>query len=146
MFRYSIITILFFPAFLMAQDRPPDFPFPIFRGQTFTVPAGYDTLWILKHNQYKNAIKKAEMLNIADSTNTLLRLKNEKLFQIISAKDSLIALNRLGYLHYRNLWDKTDRELEKAEIKNLGKWRAAFTGFMMGSVLTGAVCLILVNL
>ena len=41
-------------------------------------------------------------------------------------KDNVIDLNREGYIHYRDLWDETDRKLEKEEIKSARNFKWGF--------------------
>ncbi len=138
MMRKSPIIILFL-IFLAgaSQAQEVKFPVPIYPGETFTVPMKYDTLfWLLKNSQYNNALEKARALAIADTMISTLKMKNSRLSQIIAEKDSLIKINQQGYEHYKELWRKTDHELEKAELKYIGQFKAGLTGFYIGSLLT----------
>jgi hypothetical protein len=114
---FWIVSILIFSGWLSAQDPDEDFPFPVPGGTGFTVPVEFDTVWIMTHSQYKEAVKTGLRLEIADSMIVILENKTEKLYQIIAEKDKIIELNREGYLHYRELWEKTDVALENAEIE-----------------------------
>lgn len=145
-FTIVITLALSMAAFAQAPDS--GFPLPIEGGRTFEVPRGFDYVWLLTHSQYKEAVKQGRKLELADSINVLLELKNEKLQDVIAEKDSIITLSQRGYHHYRDLWQQTDRELEEAEIKAAKRWRFAVVGFMVGAgaaALTGAALAVIVD-
>ncbi len=123
---------------LNAQEREIPFPVPVLPGERFTVPANLDTLWLLKHTQYKRALKLAKKSEIDSTMVALLEQKQALLSEIITQKDSLIALHREGYVHYRELWDKTDRELEAVEIQNGKLKRSRILFALVGAVLGAA--------
>ncbi len=130
-----IIFIWGSPVF--SQNEQTDFPISVLPRQSFDVPANFDTLWVLKNSQYKKAIKIALKLEIDSTLVVLLEQKHIKLWEIISAKDSIIVLTKEGYIHYRDLWEETDRALEEAEIKAASRWRFVTIGFYVGTILTG---------
>lgn len=119
---------------LFAQD----FPIDLVPGDTFQVQAQYDNLeverlWLLTDRQYKTALKKVLKYNINLEIEETLNKKIEILDQIIVEKDSIIALNRRGYIHYRDLWEETDRKLEEEEIRSSKNLRK---GFYIGTAVT----------
>jgi len=135
--KYFIILFLLSFVILSAEAQEVKFPVPIYPGETFTVPIKYDTLfWLLKDSQYQTALAKAQKLVIADSTIKILRMKNDRLERIVAEKDSVLKITQEGYEHYKELWRQTDFKLEKAELKNIGQFRAGLTGFYIGSLLT----------
>lgn len=125
---------------LNAQEREIPFPVPVLPGERFTVPSNLDTLWLLKHAQYKRALKLAKKSEIDSTMVALLEQKQALLSEIITQKDSIIALQRAGYVHYRELWDKTDRELEAVEIQN-GKLKRSRILFALVGAALGATAI-----
>lgn len=132
---FFFTTALFLTAELHAQVQ---FPVPVLPGERFTVPTNLDTLWLLRNSQFKRAVKIAKKAEIDSATAALLEQKTVLLNEILVEKDSLIALNRKGYIHYRDLWEKTDRELEEVEVKNDKLKRSRMMFALVGAVL-GAV-------
>ena len=129
----ALIPIAFSPAYGQGMK----FPQPLHPGETITIPAGFDTLyWLLKNSQYNMAIQTAQKLEIADSTIVKFKANELNYKKVIAEKDSIVQAYKEGYDHYKVLWEETDVKLEKAEIKNLGLWRMAFTGFYIGTILT----------
>jgi hypothetical protein len=124
-------------AFSSVHSQGIEFPQPLYPGEKITIPAGYDTLyWLLKNSQYNKAIQTAKKLEIADATIDKFEANELNYKNLIAEKDSMIQAYKKGYDHYKVLWEETDVKLEKAEIKNLGQWRMAFTGFYLGTILT----------
>lgn len=134
-------VILLFPMVFasLGMVHAQELPLPVYSGESFTVPANYDTVWILKNSQYNRAIKIAMKQEIDSSSAALLEQKVILLNQIIAEQDSLITLNRQGYLHYRDLWQTTDLKLEEAEIKASHRWRWGTYGFYIGVGLSAIV-------
>ena len=131
----KLLTLFFclFAGSLIAQEAGQvEYPFYVLPGEQFRVPSNSDTLWVFDHHTYKNAVKMALRSEMTDSLNYYFELKNQKLQEVIVNKDSIIAVTGRGYVHYRDLWDKTDRELEEAEIKAAQRWRFALWGFVVG--------------
>jgi len=131
-----VISVLSFN--IQAQDV--EFPQPIIPGQSvFDVPAEFDTLWILKHSQYKNCIKNSKELVLADSMYQLLDKKSQLLQNIVAEKDSIIKYNSEAYQHYLALWEKTDKQLESVELKNVSikrqRWYFGIAGLIVGGLL-----------
>jgi hypothetical protein len=134
-----LIFLLFSASSLFAQGEESSFPFYVLGGERFTVPAKYDTVWVLNHNQYKNAIKTAIKQDLDSTMAAILARKTQLLNEILAEKDSVIALNREGYLHYRDLWEETDLKLEEAEIKAAQRWRFGLYGFYIGVGLSAVI-------
>lgn len=135
----SLAVLMATATMLWAQQDDEKFPLMILGGETFTVPASYDTLWLITNRQLNRSIQTAMKLEIDSSMTALLQRKVELLNQIIVEKDSLIAFNRQGYLHYRDLWEETDYALEEAEIKAARRWRWGMYGFYIGVGIAAAV-------
>lgn len=132
------IVMLAIPVF--AQRDPGlnrEFPFYLLPGESLRVPAEFDTLWIFNQETYKNAVKKALQLEVADSLAKQFELKSAALEAVIVEKDTIISMSREGYIHYRDLWEATDRKLEEAEVKNAKRWQVVFWGFVTGAVTSG---------
>lgn len=113
--------------------------------QSFTVPAGTDTVFVISRAQMEAATVKAESLVLADSTITVLERKAALLGEIIGEQQGIIDVRTEAYTHYRDLWAETDRDLEEAEVK-VDKYRRSrlrwalvsaavvgLTGFLIGS-------------
>ncbi|MFQ5652145.1 MAG: hypothetical protein ACE5IY_19625 [bacterium] len=132
----QMIVLMLLAAPALAQNSGKvDYPFYLLPGEQLQAPRNADTLWIFDQTTYKNAIKKALKLELSDSLVVLLEVKSGKLDEVIKEKDSIIALSHKGYIHYRDLWQKTDQELEQAEIKAAQRWRFAFWGFVVGATI-----------
>lgn len=132
------ILLLSLPAF--AQNDAGlnrEFPFYLLPGEGLRVPAQFDTLWIFNQKTYKNAVTKALQLEVADSLAKQHELKAAALEAVVVEKDTIIAMAREGYIHYRDLWEETDLKLEEAEVKNAKRWQVVFWGFVTGAVTTG---------
>lgn len=89
------------------------FPILLFKGELFRVPDNLDTLWILSHTQYKNAIKIAKKYELTKEIESILQKKNNSLQEIIIQKDSLLSLYISGYLYYKNFWKATEQSINK---------------------------------
>ena len=139
------------PHTVQAQQEN-DFPYPMAPGDRYgaRTVGSKDTLLVVTYNQLNSLLLKGDELELSKREKelllkkiSLLEKKSDKLqeknilFQtIIAEKDTLIRLNREGYMHYRNLWDRTNHELEKAEIKNTGRWKLFGYGFYTGTIVT----------
>ena len=92
--------------------------------------------WILGHKEYKNFIKISRYYEIDSERIDLLNQKIVLLDSITTEKDSVIALYREGYVHYRDLWTDTSFKLEEAEVKASKRWQFFQVGFLVGAVAT----------
>lgn len=128
--------------FAQAPVKLDRFPIPLLPGDEFTIQEEYvindsvfkvDQLWLLKNSQYKTALKIAKKQEIDSARVSLLAQQVAIHKQIGAEKDSIIALNRAGYLHYRDLWNETDRKLEEEEIKSARNFR---WGFYVGAAVS----------
>ena len=113
------ITIFLFWALslssLMAQNG---YPIRIEPNTSKQITAGENPLWIITGTQMDSAVATGMAYKICDSTNTLLKLKINKMEQItIQLKAINDTLNK-GYEHYVSMWKSCDTNLEKTE-KNL---------------------------
>jgi hypothetical protein len=80
-------------------------------------------LHLLRDRQLRNLLKMAKKQK-ADSAMASILEKQVNILKLIQTeKDSIITLNHEGYIHYRDLWEETDRKLEEEEIKNAKKFR-----------------------
>ncbi len=140
-----LITIIFF-SFLPHQGALLHAQTPILPGQTQTITAERDTLMVVKYSEMKEAIKASKHLEIADTMIILLEEKTERLKQIINEKDSIIALNREGYIHYRDLWETTDLELEEAQIRIEELKRSRLKTGIMSGLLTGVLTVAIIGI
>ena len=134
---------------LFAQAPPDTVRFPVLLrpGDTFTVQKEYlvrdsikvkdtlrdsvfkvnvNVLYVLRESQARNLAKKASKQEIDSTMASILEQQVEILKQIRKEKDNVIALNKEGYIHYRDLWDETDRKLEKEEIKSARNFKWGF--------------------
>ena len=94
----------------------------------------------MKDSQYKMALKIAKRQEI-DSINISFLNKKIELYDMIKAeKDTIVYFFKDGYVHYRDLWDDTSKQLEDAEIKASQRWLYFETGLVLG-----ALVVILVN-
>jgi hypothetical protein len=128
----------------LAYAQETVFPIPVVPGEpVLDVPANFDTLWVLKHSQYKNCIKSVNELVFADSMYQLLDRKSILLQNIIANKDSIIRFNADAYARYVALWDKTDKQLEAVELENVSLRRQRLY-FGLGGVVAGLLVGLLV--
>jgi len=140
------ILILFLGYQLSAQEEKSGYPFPVLGGETIQTPAGQDTLWILKHSQYKNFIKESMKYELKNKEISLLKQKIG-LKELLSAeKDSLIIIYKDGYGHYRQLWSETDKKLETARIQASKRWLYLQYGVLGGVIFTIAVAVFAKNI
>lgn len=122
---------------LLVYAQESEFPKPIVPGEpALDVPSNFDTLWVLTHSQYKKCIKNSLNLIVADSMYHLLDQKSILLQNISANKDSIIKLNTDAYMHYAALWEKTDRQLETVELKNVSLSRQRWY-FGIGGIVAG---------
>ena len=112
-----------------AQDL---LPYHLPGGSTFTVPADYDTVTIIPTRWYRRFAGNTLELKIADEMIDSLKVKQYVMEMIIAEQDTITALTREGYVHYRDLWLETDYKLESKEIE-VEKWKSRF---MWGTLLT----------
>ncbi|MGH1365413.1 MAG: hypothetical protein ACRBF0_17760 [Calditrichia bacterium] len=112
-------------------------PVTIAPGKTKQVTAGGETLVVVPISEIRKAISESKKVEISDSMIALLHKKSMMLNQVISEKDSIIVLNRMGYERYLALWEKDSAKLEDAEVRIEDLKRSRFmTGFY--SLLAGA--------
>jgi hypothetical protein len=128
---------------LSAQVMDKGFPRPLLPNKEETIETINDTLWILTDTQFKKSIEMAKKQKIDSSLVVNLEQKINMLNEICTEKDSLIAINRSSYFHYRDLWEKIDRKLEQAEIKNAGRWKLALSGFCVGIGFTSLIFMLI---
>lgn len=121
---------------LFAQATKSQYPKYILGGMTVRVPETLDTLWVLKHSQYKKAIEIARLHELDTATIELLKRKFGLQQEVSAQKDSLIVLYKEGYFHYRDLWQETDEKLEEAEVKASKRWTFFQWGFVTGAIAT----------
>jgi len=127
------MLIIFVSNSIFAQEQEKKFPYPLLPDQdSITLPAFSDTVWILTKIQFDNFIKLALRHEIDSSLAFLQNQKVNLISRMCIEKDSLVTLNRKGYIHYRDLWTETDRKLERAEIENANKWKLGLYGFCVG--------------
>jgi len=128
-----LIPLIYFSTLSFAQNQELEFPFPLLPDQeTITLPAFSDTIWIMTNNQFRKALIIAKKQEIDSTIAAILEYKIKLMDEIDAEKDSLIVLYQNSYFHYRDLWTETDLKLEKAEIKNAGRWKVAVGGFYVG--------------
>ena len=128
---------------LQAQEI--SFPVPLLPGDRFTVQESYngtrvDTLWLLNKHQLRNFIIRAMKQEIDSARADLLRQQVDLYKKKTEQMAEIIDLRKKGYLHYRDLWLKTDAELEKAEIRAERNLRI---GFLSGVLLSAALVILL---
>jgi len=107
----KIICLLFLiiPLYVVAQQYPQE----IMPGTSKTITATTDTLWILKNSQLKNAIIKAKELEIANQQIEELKKIIGKTDTKDTEKDSLIVDLKKDRDYYKDIWQKTDNNLNK---------------------------------
>ena len=133
-----VIWMLLMASSLSAQNKT-QYPFPILGGSTVRVPSNHDTLWVLKHNQYKRALKIAKVHELDSLKIDLLELRFDLNKQIVTEKDSLIAAYNRGYERYLKLWEETSVKLEEAEVKAAKRSDFFQYGFIAGTIVTAVV-------
>ncbi len=133
-----VIWMLVMASSLSAQNKT-QYPFPILGGSTVRVPSNHDTLWVLKHSQYKRVLKIAKVHGIDSLKIDLLKLRFDLNKQIVTEKDSLIAAYSRGYERYLKLWEETSVKLEEAEVKAAKRSDFFQYGFIAGTIVTAVV-------
>ncbi len=128
-----------------ARAQEISFPVPLLPGDSFTVQSQYngqavDTLWLLNKHQLRNFIVRAMKQEIDSARASLLRRQVDLYRQKTEQMSQIIALRKEGYLHYRDLWLKTDKELEQAEIRAQRNLRI---GFFSGVLLSAALVILI---
>ena len=93
-------------------------------------------VWVLKHSQYKRALKIAKVHELDSLKIDLLKLRFDLNKQIVTEKDSLIAAYSRGYERYLKLWEETSIKLEEAEVKAVKRFR---NGLIAGTIVTAVV-------
>ena len=144
--KHFVVLLLLIGSTLPAYGQRTGYPFPVLGGTTIRVPSGQDTLWVLKNEQYKRALKIAKRQQIDSLKIDVLEGKIDLYQQIGTEKYSLVLAYKEGYIHYRDLWEKTSFELEEAEVKASKRWRFFEGGFVAGVVSFGATVLIVRSL
>ncbi len=131
--KYSVMILLLLISLpLWAQE-----PVTISPGKTKQVTAGNETLVVVPISEIRKAVAESKKVEISDSMIALLNKKTILLNQVISEKDSIIVLNRMGYERYVSLWEENSSQLEEAEVRIEDLKRSRFmTGFY--SMLAGA--------
>lgn len=125
-----------------AQTERIEFPFPVIAGETFTVPADYDTVWLLPSPQYKTFLHTTRQFRTDSTMAALSSARYDLMVQLLAEKDSLIACHRQAHLHYQELWSANQRKFEQSELKNRQKWQFAIWGFYLGTGLTAAIAVV----
>ncbi len=136
--------------FSLAQNYPfvvkPSYSLSIEKNsKVFTFPN--DTLWILKHSQYKVAIRKAKELELSEQQITEYKSLTEKLKTQSAEKDSLIEIYKKDRDFYQGNWDTCKKDVLK--INKKGKRQRLYTkiaiiGGVVGTalgILVGAIYL-----
>lgn len=131
--KYSVLIFLLLVSVpLWAQE-----PVTIAPGKTKQVTAGNETLVVVPISEIRKAVAESKKVEISDSMIALLHKKTILLNRVISEKDSIIVLNRMGYERYVALWEENSSQLEEAEVRIEDLKRSRFmTGFY--SLLAGA--------
>ena len=134
--KLILIFVLLIFCQLSAQEEKSGYPFSVLGGETIKTPASQDTLWILKHSQYKKYVKESMKYELKNKEISLLK-KKIGLKELLSAeKDSLIIIYKDGYGHYRGLWTETDKKLETARIQASKRWLYLQYGILGGVLFT----------
>ncbi len=130
--KICLICLVIFVSHLFGQENKTNYPIPVPAGSTIELPKTQTFYWILKDSQYKQAVKIA-MRHEFDSTKiSLLKQKIDLYDQVKAEKDTIVYFFKYGYIHYRDRWEKTFVELEKAEIKASQRWLFFETGLIIG--------------
>ena len=141
--KLIIITILFIASvgFSSAQNFPfvvkPTYSLSIEKdSKVFTFPN--DTLWIMKHSQYKVALSKAKELELAEQQ----LVKKDEIISTLKVqgaeKDSLANIYKKDRDFYSGYWDTCKADVKKMNKK--GKRQRLYTkiaiiGGVVGTVL-----------
>lgn len=128
MTRYLLFLFLF--AFIKIGVSQSNYPVEIPVGQTETISASEQSLWVITNSQLDSVIVTAEYLKICNETNVEYQDKISKLEKIRIEQITIIDTLQKGYDHYIELWQKCDMDLEATEIKvvkqkKLHKWFAS---------------------
>ena len=137
--KVVLLFITFGFSALLAQDNKSSYPMPIQPGSTIKLPDGKNVFWIVKHNQYKKMIKIARKQEIDSLRIDVLTNQLALYHQIQAEKDSLVMFYKDGYIHYRDYWEKTNKELEEAEVK-----AAKRLAYLQSSIAIGTLTAILI--
>ena len=87
---------MLFSSLVFAQNSEVEFPVPLRPGVTFTIPAGYDTLfWLLKNTQFEKAQNVPKIAEIDRMENVLLKKKIDLLGQKVLKQQEKISLLEL---------------------------------------------------
>jgi hypothetical protein len=104
------------------------------RDSIFTVDV--KVLYVLLDKQARNLVKKAKKQEVDSLSASILEKQVGILKEIRKEKEKIISLNREGYLHYRDLWEATDRQLEEEEIKSSKNFKWGFYVGVAVSIVT----------
>ena len=140
---FWIAVVLVAPSLLFAQGDAPDdtktdqieFPIKIGPGEPFANPLN-ETLFLINRNQFEKVIAAGLKLRLADSTIAVYEQRDFLRKKLATQKNAIINLNKEGYEHYRQLWEKTDIELEKKEIE-AESWKKRTFWSLLGLVVAG---------
>ena len=102
-----LLYLISLPVFAFCQ-----YPLPIYKGETKTIKAEQDTLWILTDAQLRAAVTKAKELKIANEQIQLLQSKTLITNNIKTEKDSIVSIMTRDRDYYKKYWQTTESDLK----------------------------------
>ena len=108
-----LISILFISISAFGQKK---YPFSILPSSTYTITTNNDTLWVLKHKQFKKTIEYAKKYKLCSELDNLQKLQISKLKEQGAEKDSLIIILTEDRDTYMDYWEECNDD-----IKTLGR-------------------------
>ena len=138
----ALFVFLFLISIVIANAQ--DYPLEIKNGETLTVTAEDQSLWIITSSQMDSVIVTGEHLKICNEQNSLNLGKITKLEAIRAEQVAIIDTLKQGYEHYNGLWAECDRKLEKTE-KEVVKQKRMHKWFATGGLAAGIAVMLLIG-
>lgn len=110
----ALVMFSLFSTELVAQQPEVDFPIPLRPGQSFTIPAGYDTLfWLLKNAQFEAASRQSKGASIDNELLDLLQTRNDLLDRKVLKQNEKIELLESKISALQNKIEKLETKSSK---------------------------------
>jgi hypothetical protein len=110
--RYFALFISFSILFCAQTIAQEEYPYRIENGESKIVKANQQDLWVLKENQFNNALSDSKQLDLIKKELGLKQQQYTVLEEQCEDKDSLISILTKDRDYYKNLYDQAHMDIE----------------------------------
>ena len=129
---YFILLTALLPLLTVGQTS---YPYEILPGQSKTISAAQDTLWVLKHSQLQRALIAVKTNKLLNEEISVLKQKIETKSELTFETDSLVKLHQKDAEFYKNKWQESEQDIDKV-VKKYKQQKLLKNIFMGGAIVT----------